>query len=110
MLAPTQVWTLANYLLTTREAKRVFGLVGAGGITGWIFSGLLASALARIPGLGTESLLLVMAVILVGCCALVIALWRERAKCCTRRRGARKRIDLAEHAGEPRQWFSRLPT
>ena len=27
VLAPTQVWTLANYLLTTREAKRVFGLV-----------------------------------------------------------------------------------
>lgn len=80
VLAPTQVWTLANYLLTTREAKRIFGLVGAGGITGWIFSGLLASALARIPGLGTESLLLVMAVVLVGCAALVVALWHERGK------------------------------
>src|SRR5262249_25525887 len=33
VLAPAQVWTLANYLLTTREAKRVFGLVGAGGIS-----------------------------------------------------------------------------
>src|ERR1700730_6347759 len=29
VLAPTQVWTLANYLLTTREAKRIFGLVGS---------------------------------------------------------------------------------
>ena len=47
VLAPTQVWTLANYLLTTREAKRVFGLVGAGGITGWIFSGLLAKRSPR---------------------------------------------------------------
>ena len=80
VLAPTQVWTLANYLLTTREAKRIFGLVGAGGITGWVFSGLLANALARIRGLGTESLLLVMAVILVGCAALVVVLWRERGK------------------------------
>jgi ATP:ADP antiporter, AAA family len=80
VLAPTQVWTLANYLLTTREAKRVFGLVGAGGITGWIFSGMLANALARIRGLGTESLLLVMAIILVGCAALVVTLWRERGK------------------------------
>src|SRR6267143_4244791 len=26
VLAPTQVWTLANYLLTTREAKRIFGM------------------------------------------------------------------------------------
>jgi AAA family ATP:ADP antiporter len=80
VLAPTQVWMLANYLLTTREAKRVFGLVGAGGITGWIFSGLLASALAKTRGLGTGSLLLVMAIILVGCSALVVALWREKDK------------------------------
>ncbi len=78
VLAPTQVWMLANYLLTTREAKRIFGLVGAGGITGWIFSGFLASALARTPGLGTASLLLVMAVILLGCAWLVLVLWREK--------------------------------
>ncbi len=80
VLAPTQVWTLANYLLTTREAKRIFGLLGAGGIAGWIFSGLLASALARIPGLGTESLLLVMALLLFGCAGLVVVLWREKGK------------------------------
>ncbi len=78
VLAPTQVWTLANYLLTTREAKRIFGLVGAGGITGWIFSGLLAETLAKTPGLGTESVLLAMSVALVGCAALVVVLWRER--------------------------------
>jgi ATP/ADP translocase len=80
VLAPMQVWTLANYLLTTREAKRVFGLLGAGGITGWIFSGMLANALARTPGLGTESLLLVMAIVLLACAALVVALWREKGK------------------------------
>ena len=50
VIAPTQVWTLANYLLTTREAKRIFGLVGAGGISGWIFSGLLAEKLAQSRG------------------------------------------------------------
>ena len=79
VLAPTQVWTLANYLLTTREAKRVFGLVGAGGITGWIFSGLLAEPLARTKGLGTESLLLVMAIAArrsAPCSSWL--LWRER--------------------------------
>jgi len=32
VLAPTQIWTLANYVLTTREAKRVFGMVGGGGV------------------------------------------------------------------------------
>jgi AAA family ATP:ADP antiporter len=80
VLAPTQVWTLANYLLTTREAKRIFGLVGAGGITGWIVSGLLAERLAKTKGLGTQSVLLVMAIALVGCAALVVVLWREKGK------------------------------
>src|SRR5256884_1119068 len=37
VLVPTQIWTLANYVLTTREAKRVFGMVGGGGIAGWYF-------------------------------------------------------------------------
>ena len=34
VLVPTQIWTLANYVLTTREAKRVFGMVGGGGVAG----------------------------------------------------------------------------
>jgi len=69
VLAPTQVWTLANYLLTTREAKRIFGMVGGGGISGWIFGGYLSRMVTR--GFGTESLLLVMAVLLVLCSALM---------------------------------------
>jgi len=80
VIAPTQVWTLANYLLTTREAKRIFGLVGAGGISGWIVSGLLAEKLAKTKGLGTESVLLAMAVTLVGCAAIVVVLWKERVR------------------------------
>lgn len=80
VIAPTQVWTLANYLLTTREAKRVFGLVAAGAITGWIVSGLLADRLAKIKGLGTESLLLVMGLLLAACAVLVVLLWRERGR------------------------------
>ena len=59
VLAPTQVWTLANYLLTTREAKRIFGMVGGGGILGWIFGGYLSKIVAK--AFGTESLLLAMA-------------------------------------------------
>jgi len=78
VIAPTQVWTLANYLLTTREAKRIFGLVGAGGISGWIVSGFLAEKLAKTRGFGTESLPLAMAVALLGCAAIVVILWREK--------------------------------
>jgi AAA family ATP:ADP antiporter len=78
VLAPTQVWTLANYLLTTRQAKRVFGLVGAGAISGWIFAGMLTKLLASIPRLGTESLLLAMAIGFLACAWIVVALWRWR--------------------------------
>ena len=28
VLVPTQVWTLASFVMTTREAKRAFGLIG----------------------------------------------------------------------------------
>lgn len=80
VIAPTQVWTLANYLLTTREAKRVFGLVAAGGILGWPFSGLLADRFAKTKGLGTESLLLVMAIMIAASAVLVLVLWKERER------------------------------
>jgi len=63
VLAPTQVWTLANYLLTTREAKRIFGMVGGGGVAGWIFGGYLSKVVAK--AFGTESLLLAMSVLLI---------------------------------------------
>lgn len=69
VLAPTQVWTLANSLLTTREAKRIFGIVGVGAIAGWIFAGYLSKILTRISG--TESLLLGMALLLVLCSTLM---------------------------------------
>ena len=67
VLAPTQVWTLANYLLTTREAKRIFGMVGSGGICGWIFAGYLSRIATK--AFGTESLLLGMAALLLICSA-----------------------------------------
>ncbi len=72
VLAPTQVWTLANYLLTTREAKRIFGMVGSGGICGWIFAGYFSKIVAR--AFGTESLLFGMTVLLLICSALMAVL------------------------------------
>jgi AAA family ATP:ADP antiporter len=72
VLAPTQVWTLANYLLTTREAKRIFGMVGGGGICGWIFAGYLSRIVTK--AFGTESLLLGMTALLLACSALMAVL------------------------------------
>ena len=76
VLAPSQVWTLANYVFTTRAAKRVFGLVGSGAIAGWIVGGLLTERLAE--RLGTENMLLGVAAALVLSAALVVLIWRER--------------------------------
>jgi ATP:ADP antiporter, AAA family len=74
VLVPTQIWTLANYVLTTREAKRVFGMVGGGAIAGWIFSGYFSKTVAK--NFGTESLLLGMALFLLTCTGLIILVWR----------------------------------
>ena len=75
VLAPAQIWTLANYVLTTREAKRVFGLVGGGAISGWIFAGYFCRTIAKV--FGTESLLLGMAAFLILCAGLVVLIWRR---------------------------------
>ncbi|HUE55738.1 MAG TPA: Npt1/Npt2 family nucleotide transporter [Candidatus Udaeobacter sp.] len=74
VLAPTQLWTLANYLLTTREAKRVFGMVGGGAILGAIFAGLFSKTVAK--AFGTESLLLGMALLLLICTLLIVIAWQ----------------------------------
>jgi ATP:ADP antiporter, AAA family len=58
VLAPAQVWTLANFVWTTREAKRLFGFLASGGTAGSIFAGFFSSYLA--PNFGTESLLLIV--------------------------------------------------
>jgi ATP:ADP antiporter, AAA family len=76
VLAPAQVWTLANYTLTTREAKRAFGLVGSGAILGWIVGGLATRESAG--RFGTESMLLLVAGTLLLCAGLVVWIWRGR--------------------------------
>src|SRR6266850_1725594 len=75
VLAPTQVWTLANYLLTTREAKRIFGMVGGGAILGAIFAGYFSKTVAK--AFGAESLLLGMASLLFICTVLMATMWHS---------------------------------
>jgi len=75
VLGATQIWTLANYVLTTREAKRVFGMVGGGAIAGGIFAGFLSKTMAK--RFGTESLLLAMTLFALICAGLVILIWRS---------------------------------
>jgi AAA family ATP:ADP antiporter len=76
VLLPVQVWTLANYVVTTKEAKRLFGLIGSGAITGGIVGGLVTTAIARRTG--AETLLVATALAVAVCVPLVAAIWRER--------------------------------
>jgi AAA family ATP:ADP antiporter len=76
VLLPAQVWTLANRVLTTREAKRVYGVIGSGAICGWIVGGEITRATAT--HFGTASLLLLIGLTLCVCPFLVFAIWRER--------------------------------
>ena len=76
VLAPAQVWTLANHVMTTREAKRSFGFIGSGAILGWIVGGLATRT--GVSQFGTENMLAFVALSLLVCAGLVMLIWRER--------------------------------
>src|SRR5262245_28871059 len=77
VLAPMQAWTLANYVWTTREAKRLFSMLGSGAILGGIFGGLWTKYAAT--WFGTESLLLAIGFFMLPCAVCVEIIWRGRA-------------------------------
>lgn len=75
VIVPTQVWSLANHLFTTRQAKRLFPLVGSGGLLGAALGGLFSRALTL--QIGTRNLLLTYVTFLLACGAIVAYLWRS---------------------------------
>ncbi len=76
-MGPMMGWTLANFLLTAREAKRVFGFIGAGAILGGTFVSFITSDVLRRGGLKPQSLLLGVALILAICALLVVLIFRN---------------------------------
>ena len=75
VLSASQFWILANLVFNAREAKRLFGFIGAGAIAGGIFGGYLTSILA--PVIGSEKLLFVSAVLLWFCIPITRSVWRD---------------------------------
>lgn len=63
-LALVQFWTLANELFNSREAKRLYGLIGAGGTAANIVAGLVGAKIAT--SFGAPALLLFCVVLLIG--------------------------------------------
>ncbi|MGH9311346.1 MAG: Npt1/Npt2 family nucleotide transporter [Vicinamibacterales bacterium] len=72
VIAPVQAWSFANSLFDTRQAKRLFGLIGSGASFGAISGGILARFLVEPVG-GTVNLMLVLAVLLLVAAGIVTA-------------------------------------
>ena len=72
VLVPSQVWSLAGLVFDTRQAKRLFSLIGSGGIVGAALGGRFASVLGSM--FGPQNLLLATLGFLLLCAALVFRL------------------------------------
>ncbi|GJM29741.1 MAG: hypothetical protein DHS20C17_23760 [Cyclobacteriaceae bacterium] len=75
LLTASQFWILANLTYNIREAKRVFGFIGAGAIAGAIFGGYLTSLLANY--FDTENFLFLAAAVLTPAIYLIRKTWKK---------------------------------
>ena len=75
-IAVSQFWTYANQVFDPRQARRLFAFIGAGGLLGAMFGGLLAAAVTRLAG--TRFTLLAAAALLLSLPLLVVFVERLR--------------------------------
>ena len=92
VIAPVHAWSFASSLFDTRQAKRLFGLIGSGASLGAIVGGFLARVLVGPIG-GSINLMLVL-VVLIALGSVVVTAANIRI----RRRGA---LRLGRPATEP---------
>ena len=77
LLSTSLLWLLANVVFNSREARRLFGLIGSGGIAGAILGGAFTSwIVARV---GTENLLLICVALLAACLPLLFCVRRSES-------------------------------
>lgn len=74
-MAPSMGWTLANYLLTAREARRVFGFIGAGQVLGAPVAGFFTAWATR--HVRPETLVPIIGVSMILCAVLTKLLFRQ---------------------------------
>ena len=78
VITTSQFWLLANYVFNAREAKRLFGFIGAGAISGGIFGGYLTKFLA--PIIGTENMIFFCIGFLSLCIIVSATIWKKSAR------------------------------
>lgn len=75
VLATSQFWIMANLAFDAREAKRLFGFIGAGAIAGGVAGGYLTSVLAEV--ISGNNLLFVGAGLLAVCIPVNAVIWKK---------------------------------
>ncbi len=90
LITSAQFWLLSNFVFDAREARRLFGFIGAGAISGGIAGGYLTNYLAL--RLRTENLILFCIGFLVICIVLFRLIWNKSAREGYRDRAHRERL------------------
>ena len=75
ILLISQFWTLANDVYDPRQAKRVFGFIGAGSSLGGAMGAGLTAFL--VESVGSRTMILIAAGVMGGCIAIVMAIVRR---------------------------------
>ena len=76
VLATSQFWVIANIVFDLREAKRLFGFIGAGAIAGGIFGGYLTTILAN--SFGNSVVILTATILLLFSLPIILSIWKLR--------------------------------
>lgn len=78
VVATSQFWIFANMVFNAREAKRIFGFIGAGAIAGGIFGGYLTSIIAS--NYGKEYTVFIAASLLLFCIPILKKVYQIKIK------------------------------
>lgn len=76
VVATSQFWIFANMVFNAREAKRIFGFIGAGAIAGGIFGGYLTSIIASY--FGKEYTIFIASILLLLCIPILKKVYNLR--------------------------------
>jgi len=76
VLVTSQFWVIANIVFDLREAKRLFGFIGAGAIAGGIFGGYLTTILAN--SFGNYIVILIATILLLFSLPIILSIWKIR--------------------------------
>ena len=76
VLVTSQFWIISSLVFDVREAKRLFGFIGAGAIAGGIFGGYLTSILAKY--FGNSTVIYAAASLLLLCLPILFTVWKMR--------------------------------